>query len=60
MPIFIAAGQVSWPEALALGAGFAAGGALGARLAVKGGERLIRPVLGVAIVALAGRMFGLY
>lgn len=60
VPIFIAAGQVSWPEALVLGTGFAAGGALGARLAVKGGERLIRPVLGLAIVALAGRMFGLY
>ncbi|MCP5057353.1 MAG: sulfite exporter TauE/SafE family protein [bacterium] len=60
VPIFIAAGQVSWPEALALGAGFAAGGALGARLAVQGGERLIRPVLGIAIVALAGRMIGLY
>lgn len=60
VPIFIAAGQVSWPEALVLGIGFAAGGALGARLAVKGGERLIRPVLGLAIVALAGRMFGLY
>lgn len=60
VPIFIAAGQVSWPEALVLGIGFAAGGALGARLAVKGGERLIRPFLGLAIVALAGRMFGLY
>ncbi|MCP3983814.1 MAG: sulfite exporter TauE/SafE family protein [bacterium] len=56
VPIFIAAGQVSWPEALTLGAGFAAGGALGARLAVRGGERLIRPVLALAILApiLAG------
>ena len=60
VPIFVLAGQVAWPEALALGAGFAAGGAIGSRLAVQGGERLIRPVLGLAIVALAGRMIGLY
>lgn len=60
VPIFILAGQVAWPEALALGAGFAAGGAIGARLAVQGGERLIRPILGLAILGLAGRMIGLY
>lgn len=60
LPIFLLAGQVSWPHALALGAGFAAGGALGPRIAVRGGERVIRPVLGVAVVALAGKMLGLY
>ncbi len=60
VPIFIAADQVAWPEALTLGAGFAAGGALGARLAVKGGEQLIRAVLTVAATALAGRMLGVY
>lgn len=60
VPIFVLAGQVAWPEALTLGVGFAAGGALGSRLAVRGGERLIRPVLGLAIAALAGRMVGLY
>lgn len=59
-PIFIAEGKVAWLPALALGAGFAAGGELGARLAVRGGERLIRPVLGLAVLALAGRMLGLY
>ena len=40
--------------------GYSAGAALGARLAVRGGERLIRPVLALAVVALAGRMLGLY
>jgi hypothetical protein len=59
-PVFIAAGQVAWLEALVLGIGFAAGGALGARIAVRGGERVIRPVLAIAVVALAARMFGLY
>jgi hypothetical protein len=60
LPIFLWAGQVSWPHALMLGAGFAAGGALGARIAVRGGARVIRPVLAIAVVALAGRMLGLY
>lgn len=60
LPIFYWANQIVWPEALALGAGFAAGGALGARIAVRGGARVIRPVLAIAVIALAGRMLGLY
>lgn len=60
VPVFILQGQVVWGPALALTAGFAVGGATGARLAVRGGERLIRPVLAVAVIALAGRMLSLY
>lgn len=60
LPVFFLADQIVWPEALVLGAGFAAGGALGARLALRGGERVIKPVLAVAVVALAGRMLGVY
>ena len=60
LPIFWWAGQILWAEAFALGAGFVAGGALGARAAVRGGERIIKPVLAVAVVVLAGRMLGLY
>jgi hypothetical protein len=60
LPIFWLAGQIRWPEAVVLGLGFALGGALGARHAVRGGERVIRPVLALAVVALAGRMLGLY
>lgn len=60
VPVFVVAGQVAWGPALLLGTGFATGGELGARLAVWGGERVIRPVLIVAVVALAGRMLGLY
>jgi uncharacterized membrane protein YfcA len=60
LPIFWWAGQILWAEALALGAGFVAGGALGARAAVRGGERVIKPVLAVAVVVLAGRMLALY
>lgn len=60
VPVFVLKGQVAWAPAAALGVGFAAGGELGARLALRGGERLIRPVLLVAVLALAGRMLGLY
>ena len=60
MPVFIARDQVDWGPALVLAAGFGLGGLLGARVAVIGGERVIRPILVVAVVVLAGRMLGLY
>lgn len=60
IPVFLLAGQIAWEPALLLGGGFAAGGLAGARLAVRGGERLIRPVLALGVLALAGRMLGLY
>lgn len=60
IPPFLLAGQIAWLPALALAAGFWAGGELGARIAVHGGDRLIRPVMALAVVALAGRMLGLY
>jgi uncharacterized membrane protein YfcA len=60
LPVFVWQGQVAWGPALLLAVGFAGGGELGARLAVRGGERLIRPVLAIAVLVLAGRMLGLY
>ena len=60
VPVFVAAGQVMWLPAGFLTLGFACGGVAGARIAVLGGERVIRPVLGLAVVGLAGRMLGLY
>jgi uncharacterized membrane protein YfcA len=60
LPVFIANGQVAWLPAALLAVGFSGGGALGARLAVRGGEGLIRPVVAVAVIALAAKMLGLY
>jgi len=60
LPVFIFNGQVAWGPALVLAAGFTAGGWLGARSAVRGGERLIRAVMLVATAVLAGRLLGLY
>ena len=60
LPVFIAGGLVDWGPALVLAAGFGVGGALGARITVAGGERVVRPVLTIAVVAMAGRLLGLY
>ncbi|NND73524.1 MAG: sulfite exporter TauE/SafE family protein [Ilumatobacter sp.] len=60
LPVFLIDGQVEWYPALVLSAGSAAGGYGGARLAVHGGERLIKPVLVVAVLGLSGKMVGLY
>lgn len=60
LPVFIWQGHVRWIPALFLAIGYAMGGTAGARLAVRGGERLIRPVLAAAVLILAGRMLGLY
>ncbi|WP_419947188.1 sulfite exporter TauE/SafE family protein [Candidatus Poriferisodalis sp.] len=59
-PVFIWNDQVHWGFAVIVAAGFAVGGWLGARWAVRGGEKLIRPVLAAAVLGLAGRMLGLY
>lgn len=60
VPVFALQGQIVWVPALALGLGFAAGGLLGARIAVRRGERVVRPLLAVAVVLLAARMLGVY
>lgn len=60
VPVFIAHHQVDWPMASALVVGFGLGGEIGARAAIRGGERLIKPVLVVSVVAMAGRMLNLY
>ncbi len=60
IPVFLAADLIDWVPALVLAVGYSAGGWIGARVAVRGGERVIRPVVMVAVAALAGRMLGLY
>jgi len=60
LPLFIVGGRVDWGPAMVLAAGFAVGGALGARLTVTRGASLIRPVMVAAVLALAGRLLGLF
>ena len=57
VPVFILEGQVAWAEASALVVGFSLGGEVGARLAVRGGERMIRPVLIAAVIAMMPARF---
>ncbi len=58
LAIFIWSGNVNWKLGLGLAAGNAFGGWWSARLAVKGGERVIRIVLSVAIVIMAVKLLG--
>ncbi len=60
LPVFIAQHQIAWLPATILAAGQSLGATLGARWTVRGGERVIRPILALACLALAGRMLGLY
>jgi len=60
LPVFLWNGQVEWLPAIVLSLGSAAGAYAGARVATKGGEKIIKPVLIVAVLALSGRMIGLY
>ncbi len=60
IPVFVLSGQVRWLPALVLSVGMGVGGYVGANIAVDGGERVIRPVLVVVVLALASRMLGLW
>ncbi len=60
VPVFAAQGLIEWEPALLLAFGFTLGGRLGATVAARGGERVVRPVLAVAVVVLAARMLGLF
>jgi hypothetical protein len=56
--VFVLSDQVVWLPAGVLSLGTALGADLGARLAVRGGEPVIRPVLALAVLVLAARMLG--
>lgn len=60
VPVFIYNDQVKWIPAIVLSVGMGAGGYVGANVAVDGGERVIRPVLVIVVLALASRMLGLW
>lgn len=54
--IFAASGAMWWATGLAMAAGQMAGAALGARLAMRVGARLIKPLLVVTSTAMAARL----
>jgi uncharacterized membrane protein YfcA len=56
LAVFVFTGNVVWTMAAALAVGNALGGVAAARVAVRGGERPIRIVLGVALLLMAARL----
>ena len=56
LPVFIIQGNVRWGPAIILAIGLSVGGWIGARFAVRGGEKWIRIVMVVAALALAARL----
>jgi len=60
VPVFVVEQQVAWLPAAIISIGFTVGAAFGARVAAIGGETVIRYALAVAVIALAGHLFGLY
>ncbi len=58
--IFLLTGNVNWKFGLVLAAGNAFGAWWGAQVAVKGGEKIIRIILAVAISIMALKLFGVY
>lgn len=53
---FAMMGKIVWPLGLTLGLAQSAGSAIGARLAIAGGARLIRPLIVGASLAMAARL----
>lgn len=56
LAVFIAFGQVAWGLGLSMGAALMVGAFLGARTAIKGGSKFIRPVFITVVLALAARL----
>jgi hypothetical protein len=60
VPVFAAKGQIDWLPAAIITIGYTIGGAAGTRLAIRGGERVIRPAVVAAVLVLSGHMLGFY
>jgi len=58
--VFVYHGQVRWLPAAVLATSQAVGATVGARMAVRGGERVVRVAMTLAVIALAGRMLAVY
>lgn len=54
--LFSASGTVAWQVALPMAAAQLGGSFLGARYAVKGGDRVVKPIMLTVVVALVGKL----
>jgi uncharacterized membrane protein YfcA len=60
LPVFIIQDDVRWGPAFLLAVGLTIGGWMGAKFAVRGGEKWIRVVMIIAAIALALRLLGFW
>ena len=56
LTVFIIAGQVAWLLGIAMGLALMTGAFLGARTAIRGGSKFIRPVFILVVLALTARL----
>ncbi len=56
LAVFVGTGNVAWVFAVVLAAGNALGAVVATRVSVKGGERPIKIVLGIALAMMAARL----
>ncbi|QEY58940.1 TSUP family transporter [Pseudomonas sp. C27(2019)] len=56
LSIFIISGNVAWTLGIGMGAALMLGAVVGARVAIGGGNRLIRPIFILVVMALAARL----
>lgn len=56
LSMFIISGNVAWALGIGMGASLMLGAAVGARVAIGGGNRLIRPIFILVVMALAARL----
>jgi hypothetical protein len=59
LAVFVASGAVAWGAALVLSLGNALGAVVATRVTMRGGDRPIRVVVGVALLLMAARLAGL-
>lgn len=57
LAVFVWMGEVNWPLGLALAVGNASGALIATRMAVRGGERWIKGIVAVVVVAMAIKLF---
>ena len=60
LAVFIWTGNVNWVYGIILAAGMALGGWWGAKIAVRGGEKVIRIILAAAILIMAAKLLRLF
>jgi len=56
LTLFIPSGNVLWPAAIAMAIGQVAGGYLGALTGIRFGAKVIRPLVVIVSIILAGRL----